>query len=178
LKQRIGRQQKLGENNNSTENRLVLQQVVTVRAGQNSPIFEPLVDALLSASYPLLNFFSSGIRLHNIWAFDVGWGGALIAPIRLAPSPLLQHPDQPIPENREVIPLSWGIRPAPPADAPRLDAECHLIPQTALLELVTPKGLRIALRNPEVGSGHREQTIFLDISLLPVFKFDLKGVNE
>jgi hypothetical protein len=59
LKQRIGHKRKLGENDNSTKNYLVLQQVVTVHGQQNGPLFEALVHSLLLALKPLL--YLSGI---------------------------------------------------------------------------------------------------------------------
>jgi hypothetical protein len=71
--------------------------------------------------------------------------------------------------------LSWGIQPAPPADVARLDGQPHLIPQPALFELVTPKGLGIALCNLKVGSINQQQTIPPNISLLPVLELDLGG---
>jgi hypothetical protein len=45
--------------------------------------------------------------------------------------------------------------------------------QAALLELVAPEGLAMSHRDPEVGSINRQQTIPPDISLLPVFEYDL-----
>jgi hypothetical protein len=56
-----------------------------------------------------------------------------------------------------------------------LNGQSHLIPQPALFELITPKGLGIALCNPKVGSINQQQTIPPNISLLPVLKFDLGG---
>jgi hypothetical protein len=56
-----------------------------------------------------------------------------------------------------------------------LNGQPHLIPQLDLFELVTPKGLGIALCNQKVSSVNRQQTISPNISLLPVLKFDLGG---
>ncbi len=61
-----------------------------------------LVDGLLPTPYPLLYFRSVRVCLQNTWAFDVGWGGALIAPIHLTPLPRLQHLYQRVPENQQV----------------------------------------------------------------------------
>ncbi len=91
MKQRVGHKRKLGENNNSTKNCLVLQQVMTVHSRQNGPNFKPLVDSLLPAPNPLLYFRGVWVGLHDTRAFHVGWGGALIAPIRLTPLARLQH---------------------------------------------------------------------------------------
>ena len=148
---------------------------MTVCTAQNSPILEPLIYGLLAASYPLLYSSSSRIRLHTARAFHVGWGGALVPPIRLAPLPWLQHINQTIPEDSHVIPFSGRVWPTPPADAPSLDAEPYLVPQPALLEFVAPEGLRIALRNPKVSPIDRQQTILPDITHQSVLKLDLLG---
>ena len=93
------------ENNNSTKKRLVFQQVVTVGCRQNCPILESLIDGFLPTPYPLLYFSGVWICLQNTWAFDVGWGGALVAPIRLTLLSRLQHRHQRVPENFQVIPI-------------------------------------------------------------------------
>jgi hypothetical protein len=175
LKQRISHQRKLCKYGNSTENRLVLQQVVPVCTRQNGPIFEPLVHGLLAASYPLLNFSSSRIRQETARSFYVGWGGAFVPPIRLTLFAWLQPRHQRIPENGEVIPYSGGIWPAPPANVACFNTEPHLVSQPALLELEATERLRIAHRNPKVGPIDRQQTIPSIIPHLPVLKFDLVG---
>jgi len=140
------------ENNNSTKNCLVFQQVMTVGCRQNCPILEPLIDGFLLTPYPLLYFGGVWICLQNTWAFDVGRGGALVAPIRLTPLSRLQHRHQRVPENCQVIPIPRGIRPTTPANISCQDAQPHLITKTTLLELVGPKRLRVAHHDPEIGS--------------------------
>ncbi len=109
LKQKVGCKRILDENDNSTKDWLVLQQVVIVHAQQNGPVFEVLLHSLLPA--PILLLYLSGVwvSLHNTRKFYVGLGGALVAPIHLIPLPRLQHQHQQIPENCKVIPHSWGI---------------------------------------------------------------------
>jgi|688.fasta_scaffold414501_2 hypothetical protein len=147
---------------------------MTVRGRQNRPIFEPLIHRLLPAPNPLLYFSDVRVGPTYTRTFDVGWGGALVAPIRLAPLSRLQHQRQRIPEDCQVVPNSRSVRPAPPADIPRQYTQPHLIPQPALFEFITPKGLAISHRNPKVGSVHRQQTIPANISHLPVFKLNLE----
>jgi hypothetical protein len=48
-------------------------------------------------------------------------------------------------------------------------------PQPALFEIITTKGLGVALCNLKVGSVNQQQTIPPNISLLPVLEFDLGG---
>ena len=108
----------------------------------------------------------------------MGWGGALIAPIRLAPLSRLQHHLETVPENGQVIPLPWGIRPTPPANISRLDAQPHLIPQPTLFKFVAPKRLRIAHCDPEVGSVDRKQAVVSDVSHLPVIKLNLMSSTK
>ncbi len=91
MKQRVGRERKLGETNKSTKNYLVLQQVVVVHGRQNGPIFEALVHSLLLAPNLLLYLSGVWVSFHNTGAFYVGWGRALVAPIHLIPLPWLQH---------------------------------------------------------------------------------------
>ena len=38
----------------------------------------------------------------------MGRGGALVSPIRLAPLSRLQHQLETVPENGQVVPLSWA----------------------------------------------------------------------
>ena len=174
MKQRVGGKRKLGENYNSTKNCLVLQKIMTVRGRQNCPIFKPLIHRLLPAPNPMLYFRSVRVGSTYTRAFDVGWGRALIAPICLAPLSRLQHHCQRIPEDCQVIPNSWSVRSAPPADIPRQYTQPHLVPQPALFELVAPKKLAISHCNPKVSSVDRQQTILPNISHLPVFKLNLE----
>jgi len=95
--------------------------------------------------------------------FDVGWGGALVAPIRLTTLPRLQHRHQRVPENCQVSPIPRGIRPTPPANISRQDAQPHLIMKTTLLELVAKKRLQVAHRDPEIGSVMKANSHFLHL---------------
>ena len=54
------------------------------------------------------------------------------------------------------------------------DAQTHLVPKTTLLELVSPKRLRIAHCDLEVSSVHWKQAVISDVSHLPVIKLNLK----
>jgi hypothetical protein len=76
-------------------------------------------------------------------------------------------------ENGQVVPLPWGIRPTPPANVSRQDAQTHLVPKTTLLKLVTPKWFGITHFDPEVGSVDRQQAVVSDVSHLPVIKLNL-----
>ena len=99
---------------------------------------------------------------------DVGWGGALIAPICLALLSWLQHHCQRIPKDCQVIPnsWSWSVRSSPPADIPCQYKQPHLVPQPALFELVAPKKLTTSHCNPKVGSVDRQQTHDLTASIV------------
>ena len=81
-------------------------------------------------------------------------------------------------ENHLVVPLTRLIRPIPPADLARANAQTNLVVVPAPLKFVGVVGLFPAHREAEVRPIHRKETVVSNVPHLPVFKENLAAKKE
>ena len=176
LKQGVGSQRKLGKTNDSSKHCLVLKNIVTVGGIQYPPIFELFINGLLSAPHPLCHVLHSWIRIcqQTTWTFNFHRCTPTVTPICFTPLSNLQVFRQSILENHLVVPITRLVRPIPPANIPRLDAQPYLVTVPAPLEFEAIKSHWPAHREAEVCAVHREETVISDVPHLPVFECNLE----
>jgi hypothetical protein len=78
-------------------------------------------------------------------------------------------------EDLDVVHPPRHVWAAEPADVSALDSHGDFVADSRLLELVRVPG-RASLRDPAIGPIHRQQAIIACVSLVPVFKLNLKRI--